>query len=357
MRKIRILYFVITIILIMQGCSDDINMQGCSDDKKWYRGNTHTHTTFSNHAFSSPDIAAKWYQEHGYNFLILSEHNKFVEIETDKFPEYLQNEFIFIPGQEVTGHKTVHTTAMNINRFVPWNFDHINKSVILQNHVNGIIEAGGQAILNHPNYRYAVTAENILSVKNLYMFELFNGNPAINNFGDNKHSSTEDIWDQLLTKGMLIYAVASDDARQFEIFADYMSNPGRGWVMVHSSKLEADEIVTAMVKGDFYSSSGVFLKTNDRHSDAYIIEVDEKKTEEELSQDYIRGNQIKKGTEGYKIEFIGPNGEILKVIKATKGNYRIKKSDVYVRAKVTYTRMHQDGGYEEFYAWGQPIFK
>ena len=348
MRKIRILYFVITIILIMQGCSDD---------KKWYRGNTHTHTTFSNHAFSSPDIAAKWYQEHGYNFLILSEHNKFVETETDKFPKYSQNEFIFIPGQEVTGHKTVHTTAMNINRFVPWDFDHINKSVILQNQVSGIIEAGGQAILNHPNYRYAVTAENISSVKNLYMFELFNGNPVTNNFGDNEHSSTEDIWDQLLTKGMLIYAVASDDARQFEIFADYMSNPGRGWVMVHSSKLEADEIVTAMVKGDFYSSSGVFLKTNDRHSDAYIIEVDEKKTEEELSQDYIRGNQIEKGTEGYKIEFIGPNGEILKVIKATKGNYRIKKSDVYVRAKVTYTRMHQDGGYEEFYAWGQPIFK
>lgn len=348
MRNIRTLYFVISIILIMQGCGDD---------KKWYRGNTHTHTAFSNDTFSSPDIAAKWYQEHGYNFLVLSEHNKFVEIETAEFPEYSQNGFIFIPGQEVTGYKTVHITAININRLVPWNFDHINKSVILQNNVSGIIEAGGQAILNHPNYKYAVTAENILPVKNLYMFELFNGNLSSNNFGDNKHSSAEDIWDQLLTKGMLIYAVASDDARQFETFANTISNPGRGWVMVHSSKLEADEIVKAMMRGDFYSSTGVFLKANDRHSGTYIIEVDEKKTEEELSQDYIRGNQIEKITEGYKIEFIGANGEILKVIKTTKGNYRIKKSDDYVRAKVTYTRMNQDGGYEEFYAWGQPIFK
>ena len=355
MRNIRILYFVIPIILIMQGCNDDI--QVCSDDKKWYRGNTHTHTAFGNNAYSSPDIVAKWYQEHGYNFLILSEHNKFVEVETDKFPEYLQSEFIFIPGQEVIGYKTVHTTAMNINRLVTWNVDQENTSVILQNQVSGIIEAGGQAILNHPNYKYAVTAKNILSANNLYMFELFNGNLATNNFGDNEHLSTEDIWDQLLTKGMLIYAVASDDARQFETFADNISNPGRGWVMVHSSKLEADEIVKAMMKGNFYSSSGVFLKTNDRHTDAYIIEVDEKKTEEELSQDYIRGNQIEKRTEGYKIEFIGPNGEILKSIKTTKGNYRIKKSDIYVRAKVTYTRMNQDGGYEEFYAWGQPIFK
>jgi predicted metal-dependent phosphoesterase TrpH len=348
MRKIRFRYFFISIILILHGCSDD---------KKWYRGNTHTHTAFSNPAFSSPHIAAKWYQEHGYNFLVLSEHNRFVEIEAYKFPEYLQNEFIFIPGQEVTGFKTVHTTAMNINRYVPSNFDHINKSVILQNHVSGIVEAGGQAILNHPNYRYAVTAENILSVKNLHMFELFNGHPVMNNFGDNEHSSTEEIWDQLLTKGMLIYAVASDDARQFETFADNMSNPGRGWVMVHSPKLDADEIVKAMMKGNFYSSSGVFLKTNDRHPNAYIIEVDEKKTEEELSQDYIKGNRIEKRTEGYKIEFIGSNGEILKAIETTKGNYKIKKSDVYVRAKVTYTRMHQDGGYEEFYAWGQPIIK
>ncbi|MCZ6803233.1 MAG: hypothetical protein O7D86_04675, partial [Proteobacteria bacterium] len=317
----------------------------------------HTHTAFGNNAYSSPDIVAKWYQEHGYNFLILSEHNKFVEVETDKFPEYLQSEFIFIPGQEVIGYKTVHTTAMNINRLVTWNVDQENTSVILQNQVSGIIEAGGQAILNHPNYKYAVTAKNILSANNLYMFELFNGNLATNNFGDNEHLSTEDIWDQLLTKGMLIYAVASDYARQFETFADNISNPGRGWVMVHSSKLDADEIVKAMMKGDFYSSSGVFLKTNDRHADAYIIEVDDKKTEEELSQDYIKGNQIEKRTEGYKIEFIGPNGEILKSIKTTKGNYRIKKSDIYVRAKVTYTRMNQDGGYEEFYAWGQPIFK
>ena len=355
MRKIRNLYFVISIIFIMQGCNDEI--QVCSDEKKWYRGNTHTHTAFGNPAYSSPDIAAKWYQEHGYNFLILTEHNKFVGIETNKFPKPLQNEFIFIPGQEVTGDKAVHTTAMNINRLVTWNTNNINTSVILQDQVSGIIEAGGQAILNHPNFGYAFTAENILSVKNLYMFELFNGHPAVNNFGDNKHSSTEDIWDQLLTKNILIYAVASDDARQFETFADDISNPGRGWVMVHSSKLEADEIVKAMMRGDFYSSSGVFLKTNDRHSDAYIIEIDEKKTEEELSQDYIRGNQIEKRMEGYKIEFIGQNGETLKVIKTTKGNYRIKKSDVYVRAKITYTRMNQDGSYEEFYAWGQPVFK
>ena len=355
MRNIRILYFVISIILIMQGCNEDI--QVCSDDKKWYRGNTHTHTAFSNHAYSSPDIVANWYQEHGYNFLILSEHNKFIDIETDEFPKSLQNEFIFIPGQEVTRGTYIHTTAMNINRSVTWNTDSTNTSAILQNQVSNIIAAGGQAILNHPNYEYAVTAENILSVKNLHMFELFNGHPAMNNFGDNEHSSTEEIWDQLLTKGMLIYAVASDDARQFETFADDISNPGRGWVMVHSSKLEADERVKAMIKGNFYSSSGVFLKTNDKHSDAYIIEVDVKKTEEELSQDYIRGNQLEKRTEGYKIEFIGANGEILKAINTTKGNYKLKKSDVYVRAKVTYTRMHQDGGYEEFYAWGQPIFK
>jgi hypothetical protein len=238
MKKIRFLHFVISTVVIIQGCNDDIRV--CGDDKKWYRGNTHTHTALGNPAYSSPDIAAKWYQEHGYNFLILSEHRKFVEIEADQFPRPLQDDFIFIPGQEVTGPNAVHTTAMNINRSVTWDTNNTIPSTILQNQVSGIMNAGGQAILNHPNYKYAITAENILSVKNLYMFELFNGHPAVNNFGDNEHSSTEEIWDQLLTKEMLIYAVASDDARQFETFADDISNPGRGWVMVHSSKLEAD---------------------------------------------------------------------------------------------------------------------
>ena len=70
-------------------------------------------------------------------------------------------------------------TAMNIEHIVSWDFNHEQKAMIIQNHVNGTSSAGGYAILNHPNYKYAVSVNDILPVNNLYLFELFNGHPAV----------------------------------------------------------------------------------------------------------------------------------------------------------------------------------
>lgn len=323
---------------------------------QWFKGNTHVHTKLCGHADSSPEVVAKWYHDHGYNFLILSEHNQFINPKDVKLPENKRQDFILIPGEEVTGKKTIHSTAMNINKIVPWSFNHKDKSAIIQNHVDGTRKAGGQVILNHPNFGYAVSVKDIHPVKHLYMFELFNGHPSVHNFGDHKHPSTEVMWDQLLTKGMLIYGVSSDDAHHFQKLSSKLSNPGRGWVMVKAPKLDADEITKAMLRGDFYSSSGVFLKTYNRLPGTYTIEIDDKKTEEAISSSKLSGRHVAKGKSGYKIDFIGLNGKSLKATEGLKGSYNIKKSDPYLRLKVTFTSKRKEGGFEEYYAWGQPVF-
>ena len=41
---------------------------------RWFKGNTHTHTVNSD-GDSTPDEVVRWYREHGYNFLVLSDHN------------------------------------------------------------------------------------------------------------------------------------------------------------------------------------------------------------------------------------------------------------------------------------------
>ena len=41
---------------------------------KWYKGNLHTHTINSD-GDSSPDTVARWYKEHRYHFLALTDHN------------------------------------------------------------------------------------------------------------------------------------------------------------------------------------------------------------------------------------------------------------------------------------------
>lgn len=330
-------------------------MLGAESDS-WFKGNTHAHTTLSNHADSSPEQVAAWYHDHGYHFLILSEHNIFIDPKTVKLPTHKRKDFILIPGVEITGR--VHTTGMNVNKVVPWKSSWMFKSSMIQSHVDGAIKAGGQAILNHPNFHYTLKAKDISPVKKLHMFELFNGHPHVNSAGDYRHDSTEKMWDDLLAMGMLIYGVSSDDAHDFQTIDKNKSNPGRGWVMVKAAKLNPSAITNAMLQGDFYASNGVFLRIYMRGPDRYVIEVDTEKTEQELmSAPELRGQHIHYGSQGYRIEFIGPDGKVLKSINDNKGSFKISGSISTIRAKVIYTRLQPQTNYlEEYYAWGQPFF-
>ena len=324
-------------------------------DNKWYKGNTHAHTVLCGHADSSPSAVAKWYHDHGYNFLILSEHNKFINPDTVKLPENRRPDFILIPGEEVTGKKVIHTTAMNIDSLVDWNFDHEHKSEIIQYHVNETIKSNGTPILNHPNYKWAVSALDILPVKKLHHFELFNGHPLVQNEGDKTHHSTEKIWDILLSSGMAVYGISSDDAHHFQTWDHNHSNPGRGWVMVSAYELTSDAITTAMKNGDFYASNGVILSDISKTNNKYSVTVNESATQKELSSSILKGKIIENGKEGYRIECIGDAGKILFSENSTFASYNIGNSNSYVRCKITYTRK-KDNNFEEFYAWTQPVF-
>jgi hypothetical protein len=44
----------------------------------WWKGNTHTHTWWSD-GDSPPESVSSWYRERGYNFLVLSDHNRMQE--------------------------------------------------------------------------------------------------------------------------------------------------------------------------------------------------------------------------------------------------------------------------------------
>src|ERR1700742_3264754 len=47
----------------------------------WYRGNTHTHTTNSDGDSSPFDVASR-YKALGYNFVFITDHNKFTDVNT-----------------------------------------------------------------------------------------------------------------------------------------------------------------------------------------------------------------------------------------------------------------------------------
>jgi hypothetical protein len=194
----------------------------------------------------------------------------------------------------------------------------------------------------------------MLPVKKLYLFELYNGHPKVRNFGDPKHPSTEELWDDLLTQGMTIYGVGSDDAHHFGQWNSGKSNPGRGWVMVRTKELTSDAITKAMTRGDFYASSGVMLKKVVRGPKHIEIEVDEAATDKELASPILIGRKVKKGKSGYLIEFIGPKGKVIKSSLETKASCPVTLP--YLRCKVTHRIKQKDGTLLEHYAWVQPVF-
>ena len=86
--------------------------------QQWFKGNTHCHSNVTD-GDSTPHKVVQAYHDHGYNFLMLTDHNFLVPHDTIRKPKNLRNDFIMIPGEEVTDKKSVHTTAFNISEYAP----------------------------------------------------------------------------------------------------------------------------------------------------------------------------------------------------------------------------------------------
>ena len=320
---------------------------------KWYRGNTHTHTVLCGHADTTPEAVARWYLDRGYHFLCLSEHNRFIDPATVVLPEGRRKDFILIPGEEITG-KHVHMTGLNVDGLiVP--VDRPTRTATIQQFTDGTRAAGGAPIINHPNFNWALTAADIRPVKRCYLFELYNGHPSVNNEGDVLHDSTEVIWDRLLTDGMVIYGVSSDDAHTFQKMEPKLSNPGRGWVMVRAAELAPKAISDSIDRGEFYASAGVMLSEVRVTGGEYKVVADVRATEAEVEKPELLGKLVQGEREGWRVDFIGPFGKVVRSVAGHEAALKRDKSLAYLRAKITYTR-RTDAALVQYAAWTQPAF-
>jgi len=359
------------LVLVITACSTDKNDQTENipilSGVKWYKGNTHTHTILCNHADSHPDTVARWYLDRDYNFIILSEHNQFIDPNSVNLPADRRKDFILIPGEEVTDHSHVHTTAMNIDELVPGEYPsdqvlaenaHIGdlKVYLMQKHVDSIRGVSGTPILNHPNFVTGMAASQIQQVERLHMIELYNGHPDVHNWGTEVHASMEVKWDSLLTAGRKIYGVSSDDAHYFKDWGTNYSNPGRGWVMVQSDSLSGEAITAAMSNGKFYASSGVILSVVNASVSSYEVVVDTVATKEAIGSPYVVGHRVETSSPGFLIQFIADRGEVVKEVDGVTAKMEIPAGVIYLRIKITFSR-EKGGGSEQFYAWTQPVFR
>jgi hypothetical protein len=228
---------------------------------RWYKGNTHTHT-INQGGDSTPDEVVRWYREHGYQFLVLSDHNLLTRVDGLNGIFAIDEQFLVVPGEEVTargGNKPVHVNGLAVDRVVePYNGPTVLET--LQRNIDGVRAASGVPHVNHPNFGWAMTVDDLRQARNYKLFEIYNGHPSVNNAGGGGVPGLEQVWDRLLSSGMLVYGIAVDDAHVFKDPGNpRVSGPGRGWVVVRAPRLEPRALLEALERGDFYASTGVVL--------------------------------------------------------------------------------------------------
>ena len=302
---------------------------------KWYKGNTHTHSLNSD-GDSTPEDVVRWYREHGYNFLVLSDHNFLTNIDGLNAVHAARDQFLLIKGEEVSdryGDKAIHVNGLDISDTVE---PRHGSSVVdvLQRNIDAIRSANGIPHVNHPNFTWAITADDLKQVQNDKLFEIYNGHHLVNNLGGGGVPGTEEVWDRILSSGKLIFGLAVDDAHTFkQPWNPDVAAPGRGWVYVRAESLAPRAIVDALERGDFYASTGVEL-------------ADYQLTEQTLT---ITVKQDPRNVSKYRVMFIGRNGQLLSEATSTKAEYAFRRDDLYVRAKIIESNGHM--------AWTQPVWR
>ena len=299
---------------------------------KWYKGNIHTHTTESD-GDAEPERVVRWYRRHGYDFLVLSDHNHLTVLNYASGKRRFRRP-LMVPGEEVSanlmaGTVPVHINGIGISRVVE-PVDTGNVVSTIQASVNAILEAGGIASINHPNFRWAFDHEAIKQVTGASLLEVFNGHPATNLYGGPGKPSSEQVWDGVLSAGRVIFGAATDDSHNYSDFSREKSNPGRGWVVVRAQELTTEAIVEGLASGSFYSSTGVALAELDASQQSLQLTVQQ-------DREYL-----------YRTTFTGRGGVTLAEETGVEATYRMSGNEGYVRATVT-----SSSGTK---AWIQPVF-
>jgi hypothetical protein len=287
----------------------------------WLKGNVHTHTLESD-GDATPAVTAQWYRDRGYDFLIITDHDKITHVELPGL--------LLIAGEEVTDKlpkKPLHVNALGLQRVVKPQGG-ATPAEVLQHDVDAVREAGGIPLINHPNFGWAFGAAELKQLRHVALLEIASGHPLVNHQGP---PSTEEMWDELLTGGQKWFGVAVDDSHHFVCPPPASSAlPGQAWIVVRAEKAEAKLVLDALERGDFYASNGVELEDYTVTDSAMTVKIREKSGAH------------------FRTEFIGPNGRVLATTTANPASYTFRGDERYVRAKVTNSNGKS--------AWMQPVF-
>lgn len=350
-------------LLVMSALSFNVLAEEGGEPLNWYRCNTHTHTSAppKSDANASPDVVAEWYRSHGYQCLVITDHEYLTDVAPLNRKYAQQGNFLVIQGQEVTqalidesrptGKRHFHINGIGTGRAImplgyPGGARDIAPVDLYVRNIAEIHAAGGIAQINHPNLQWSVQLNDLLPLDQPYLLEVWNAFPTSNNLGGiddtgNVAPSTESLWDSLLSAGKVVWAVASDDTHEYFRFDDRLSpTPGQGWVVVQAPQLTQSAVLAALRQGRFYASTGVTLQS---------YEANEQGISMRLVQTPEWSPSTSKPNTRNVTRFIGESGRLLAEVTGLNPAYRFKGDEAYVRAQIIDSNGRR--------AWTQPYYR
>lgn len=396
----------------------------CSPSPHWYKGNLHTHSYWSD-GDQFPEVILQRYKDRGYDFVALSDHNvladserwvtvsdipngeaslaeyldafgqEWVEQRQDdsgrtqvrlkRFDEYAGSvaepgTFLVLQSEEITDHfesRPLHVNATNIAELIPPQGGASVADVLQRDidAVNAQRRATDQPMfphVNHPNYGWAVTAEDLMDLHGDRFLEVYNGHPLVRNGGDSLHPSVDRIWDIVLahrlTHGLgVVYGMAVDDAHHYEQMDSTHANPARGWVMVRAKALTADAIIDAMEAGDFYASTGVVLDDIRSSPGRLALRIHGEDGVTYVTQfigtraGFDTTEQALPDVEGLPVthRYSADIGAVLAEVSGLNPTYTFTGDEIYVRARVRSSKPVENPVHagEVQMAWVQPMVR
>jgi acetyl esterase/lipase len=390
---------------------------------RWYKGNLHTHSLWSD-GDQFPEPISLWYREHGYQFLAISDHNtlqrgeKWVkyadllkkgaavgldqylrdfpavakvrgdrdagrqEVRLTPLKEYRPllerpGEFLLIQSEEITekfGTKPelpVHLNAANLaQKIKPQGGSSVAQ--IISNNLRAVREQSDRlkrpmlVHLNHPNFGWGVTAQDLAEATEERFFEVYNGHPGVNQLGDKTHLPVERIWDVANTARMLTYGgeplmgLGTDDTHHYHVGGMTRATAGRGWVNVRARELTAAALIAAIQAGDFYASTGVTLADVRFDTASKTLRLDiQPDGDAKFTTRFVGTVAPSAATESGKSAV--PAAQDVGVVFASADGlaptYRLTGRELYVRAVVTSDRPPLNPSFKGqlAQAWTQPV--
>lgn len=281
-----------------------------SNSSRWLRGNLHAHTRCD--LPMEVAVSSALYAALGYDFLAITDLDRTVDgADFQRWNNKL--ELILIPGIENTGSEhilelgTYHATDAGTQGYA-------ERALAYR-------QAGGFVIGAHPQ-DYPNGAQNIRqAVSQLHAFEIYNGLRDVRGYNESLNAV---LWDEILSDGLQIWAVAVDDFHCEQI------SPGHGWVCVQipeQQRMVTWQLIIDQLKiGAFYASTSPAFQR---------IELEDRLLRVQASA-FTRALQI-----------IGPGGCLLHVRDGQELQWEAPANLAYFRIEAVSGR-HR--------AWSQPFY-